>query len=434
MKNISFVTNCSVNTRDHVELLLKSLRENLHNKEHEIIVFIDSDNEGIYDYLKSIKSQFHDLKIVKNNMQPCTGYALNNNLLVSMAKYDIVSYLQSDMVIGPNYDLHIIDQLEEDSILSATRVEPPLHGYSDYTITKDFGTDPTIFDMNEWNKYSESVKSNKAAQYFFAPITFYKKTWEKLGGYDTQFRRSREDSDLVQRAVHANIKLIQTWKANVYHFSCVSSRGKNWFDKENQSASDRVAMQNEADKIELKRFVRKWGIFNHGEYKINRYDVDLVILPYSDNLQDTALSLLENLEPTFSNIWVPNQQLIDLFTKLRSKDHYFANKLFGFSDENWNNVASKFYNVSSTENKVLLGNPNQCYSAKVELDLSKANWQNAGEWLEVLRLIHQLIEQNDLGTYSFTDALTIDVKEKVQVNPPIKVDNPEFDMSLLSIE
>jgi hypothetical protein len=193
-------------------------------------------------------------------------------------------------------------------------------------------------------------------------------------------------------------------------------------------------MQNEADKIELKRFVRKWGIFNHGEYKINRYDVDLVILPYSDNLQQTALSLLENLEPTFSNIWVPNQQIIDSFTELRSKDHYFANKLFGFSDENWSNVASKFYNVSSIENKILLGQPNQCYSAKVELDLNKVNWQTAGEWLEVLRLIHQLIEQNDIGTYSFTDALTIEVKEKIQVNPPIKVDNPKFDLSLLSIE
>ena len=32
MKNISFVTNASINTKDHLELLMKSLRYNLDGK------------------------------------------------------------------------------------------------------------------------------------------------------------------------------------------------------------------------------------------------------------------------------------------------------------------------------------------------------------------------------------------------------------------
>jgi hypothetical protein len=175
MKNISFVINCSVNTRDHVELLMKSLETNLDNKNHEVIVFIDSDNEGIEGYLESIKSRFNDLKIVTHKVTPCLGYALNNNVMVDLAKYDIISYLQSDMVIGPHYDTKILEQLKENSILSATRVEPPLHGYSNYTITKDFGTDPTEFNMKEWNEFSLNNLSDKSTNYFFAPITFYKK-------------------------------------------------------------------------------------------------------------------------------------------------------------------------------------------------------------------------------------------------------------------
>jgi GT2 family glycosyltransferase len=135
MKQISFLINTSVNTLDHVKLLLKSLKENLAGKEHEILIFVDSDNEGTVDYLKEQKKDFFDLKIITHRLNPCVGYSRNNNLLVELAKHDIVSYLQSDMVISPKYDLEVLSDLEEDCILSATRIEPPLHGTSYQTIT-----------------------------------------------------------------------------------------------------------------------------------------------------------------------------------------------------------------------------------------------------------------------------------------------------------
>jgi hypothetical protein len=71
--------------------------------------------------------------------------------------------------------------------------------------------------------------------------------------------------------------MIQTWQANVYHFTCVSSRGKNWFDENNQKAKDRVELQKIADGIEIRRFLKKWGVFNHGEQKLKKMDIDLVI-------------------------------------------------------------------------------------------------------------------------------------------------------------
>ena len=236
LKPISFIINTCVNELEYVILLLNSLKINLDNNKHEIIVFIDSDNQGTYDYLKSIQNDFFDLKIVTHILPHCIAYQRNKNILVESTKYDIVSYLQSDMVISPHYDTDILSQIEPNTILSATRVEPPLHGESDKTITKNFGLKPSDFDLEEWNKYSISIKKEDELEYFFAPITFYKDVWLSIGGYDTLFRRSREDSDLVQRCVHKGIKLKQTFKAIVYHFTCTSSRGKDWFNKQNIEA------------------------------------------------------------------------------------------------------------------------------------------------------------------------------------------------------
>jgi GT2 family glycosyltransferase len=427
MKNISFVTNISVNTRDHVELLMKSLKDNLDGKEHEIIVFIDSDNEDVYGYLKSIKKDFFDLKIITHNIKPCIGYSRNNNLLVELAKHDIVSYLQSDMVIGPHYDTNILSEIQDNSILSATRIEPPLHGYSDYTIIEDFGTDPTVFDINKWNLYSESVKSNRTTEYFFAPITFYKKVWQSIGGYDTLFRRSREDSDLVQRCIHAGIKLIQTWKANVYHFTCTSSRGKNWFDPNNEEAKKRVELQKVADGIELRRFLKKWGNFNHGDAKLKKLDIDLVI-------KDSKIinpMFLAQLEVYFSKVWVSSQDQKKLMINTLSNEHDPANELLGFSNEDWN-VAQKFYNKTNFESIYQVGEPIN-YNIKIEVNFTNVD-PSKDEFLQNITRLGDILEASEPGIYELGSAKIEIINVVDLAQDQIVVTNPPFDYSLLTIE
>jgi GT2 family glycosyltransferase len=427
MKNISFVTNASVNTRDHLELLMKSLRNNLDRKEHEIIVFIDSDNENIYEYLKSIKGDYYDLKIVTHKLKPCVGYARNNNLLVEIAKHDIVSYLQSDMVIGPHYDTNVLSQLEDNCILSSTRVEPPLHGYSDYTITEDLGVDPTKFDIDKWNSYSESVKSNRAAEYFFAPITFYKKVWQSIGGYDTVFRRSREDSDLVQRCIQSGIKLIQTWKANVYHFTCTSSRGKNWFDPNNEEAKQRTELQKIADGIEIRRFLKKWGGFNHGEEKLKKLDIDLVIKD-SKTLNPMFLA---QLEVYFSRVWVNSQEQKNLMISTLSNEHDPANELLGFTKEDWE-VSKQFYRTTDFESIYKVGEPTD-FNIKIEVNFTNVD-PSKDEFLQNITRLGDILEGSEPGIYELGSA-KIEVKNVVDLTQnQIVVTNPLFDYSLLVIE
>jgi hypothetical protein len=423
MQKISFVTNSSVNTLDHLKLLLKSLRDNLDSKEHEVLVFIDSDNEDSLGYLKSVQSEFNDLKIVTHDVVPCVGYSRNNNLLVDLAKHDVVSYLQSDMVVSPHYDTDVLSQLKDNMILSSTRVEPPLHGPSSQVITKDFGTDPNLFDMKLWNSYSQTVKSNKTLNYFFAPFTFYKKVWQKTGGYDTLFRRSREDSDLLQRFIHANVEVKQTFKAIAYHFSCVSSRGKNWFDPSNRTSQDRVALQNKADQVELRRFIRKWGTFNHGEQWIDKYDVDLVVKNERDHLP-----LVHSIEPYFSRVWLSKEEHRDAMLKATANEHSFANSLLNFTEEDWDK-SQKYYNKTNYEDVFGIGEPEE-FDIKIELDFKKNN----SEFLKNILFLHELIRKTDgsPGVYEMQDTIITIHKCEVLTRDYV-VKNPPFDHSLLHI-
>ena len=423
MENISFVINTAVNEINHISLLLKSLKLNLDGDKHEILVFIDNDNQGTYEYLKSIKNQYYDLKIITHKLPPCIGYSRNNNLLVELAKHDIVSYIQSDMVISPHYDTDILKDLEPNTILSATRVEPPLHGESPLTITKDFGTNPKNFNLERWNNYSLTVKENKSTNYFFAPITFYKDVWLSIGGYDTLFRRSREDSDLVQRCLHKEIQLKQTFNAIVYHFTCTSSRGKDWFKKDNIEAQNRVKLQEKADQIELKRFLRKWGGFNHGTEKLIKYNVDLEI----KNSSKLSSQVITNIEPLFSQVYVDNSSVLQILLDSVKDEHSLANQLLNFTEEEWEKTL-KYHNLVNYKNIFKLqNNPISRYNAKVTIDgetLSNSDF-------EVINQIHKIIENYDVGDYEY-GGVTVSIINKLPLSNTI-CKNPKFNMNLLEI-
>lgn len=427
MQKISFTTSTGANTIEYTKLLLKSLKENLFFNEHEIIVFVDGDNDGTAEYLRSIKNDFYDLKIITHKIKPAVGLQINAGILVNLAKHDIVAYLHSDMVVSKNYDQEILSELEDNCILSATRIEPPLHGESPYTFNRDLGLVPEKFNWEEFISVSESLKSNKTLEYFFAPYIFHKKTWESIGGYDTRFRRAREDSDFVQRCVQSGIKLKQTFKSNVYHFTCVSSRGKNWYDPNNEQAKKRAELQRIADGIEIRRFLQKWGNFNHGENKLNKLDIDLVIRD-SGKLNPMFVG---QLEPFFSRVWLKSNEDKNAMIEMFNNEHDPANELLNFSNEDWE-FAKRFYNTVDFESIYQVGEPDK-YNIKIEVDFKGID-PTKDLFLQNLVNLSSIIEPNEPGIYELGCA-KIDVQNVVSTSQDqIKVQNPPFDYSLLTIE
>jgi len=436
MDKISFIINVSKNNLKHLQLLLKSLKDCLHNPDHEILIFIDSDNENINEYLISEKNNFNDLKIITHNLNPCVGYSRNGNLMVEIAKHNIISYLQSDMVISRNYDLNILNHLEDNCILSSTRIEPPLHGESDKTITKDFGLIPEDFKYNDFLDFADLSREDKNIQYFFAPYTFHKETWLKFGGYDTLFRRSREDSDFVQRCLHNGIKLKQTFDAIVYHFSCVSSRGNSWFVNTPESKY-RNDLQRKADEREFFKFVRKWGTFSHEE-KLIKYDVDLVVKNLYEGNMNQNLDMLMSIEPYVSRVWIDNIDIVEnLIARNEYNDNVYANDLLEFSIEDWD-IAKKFYNLVDYRKIYQYYNNNLLiYNIKLDLDFHNIRTYNVTELNEFNRFIftiHSVIEKNPIGKYDVLGN-TIDIISKIPIsNKHLALKNPNFDYSLLTIK
>lgn len=417
MQAISFLINTSVDTRDHLELLLKSLKENLFWDHHEILVFIDSDNENVLDFLLSIKNSFKDLKIIKHDLKPCVGYARNNNLMVEFAKNEICSYLQSDMVICKNYDKIVLAELEENCVLSATRIEPPLHGKSDITITHDLGTDPTSFDLNSFINFSESVKSQKTISYFFAPFTFYKKVWLSVGGYDTIFRRSREDSDILIRLLKNKTKIKQTFAANVYHFTCVSSRGKKWFDTSNYEARCRTELQSQADYLEMRKFVRKWGSFAHGEKIPQKFDIDLIL---HENFIDSSEEFHEKIaeatyiEPYVSRVWLPGDIAREQCISHYDKENDPANALLNFSTDDWKK--NKIYYNSTNYNEIF--KKGQPIDFNIKLELKKSQKINP----EILNCMHSSISGAQPGKYEFGPFI-LNIKKVINLTDGLTIAN-----------
>lgn len=413
MQLISFCINTSKNELEYVKLLFKSLRENLTTNCHEIIVFVDSDNQGTFDWLLTQKEEFVDLKILKNQLPICYGYARNINEMFKFASHDIVSYLQSDMVISKDYDKHILKHVKPNMILSSTRIEPPLHGLGSEKHTMNFGLSPSEFKYEEFVKYCEGNYQDRLTSYFFAPFTLYKEVWNSIGGHDTQFRRSREDSDVLNRLILSGVQILQTWEALVYHFTCTSSRGKGWFDKHNKEAQRRALLQQGADMVELRRINRKWGEFSHGHPTQYYYNIHSNI-----DIDINNLELYKNIETLFSKNFINSQITYEEF--ITEDEHYLANSLLNFSKEQWEEY-SYLYNTERLQDRVSLGEADG--DVVVSFKLSSVN-QNTFD--NVLSKLQHIIHEVEPGDYEF-EGFTFLIKDKQNIiESKLKVTNPEI--------
>jgi GT2 family glycosyltransferase len=388
---ISFCINTARNELNHIQLLFKSLEQNLSILEHEIIVFVDSDNQGTTEWLLTQKQIFPNLKVLKNELPICYGYARNINEMFKFASNEIISYLQSDMVICKNYDIEVIKHLKPNMIICSTRIEPPLHGNSGEKITYDFGLDPKGFNLEAFTKYADSQKQEKITEYFFAPFTLYKDVWNSIGGHDTLFRRSREDSDILTRLVLNDTKIIQIWNALVYHFTCTSSRGKDWFNPNNQEAQNRVKIQQFADQIEMGRFFRKWGRFNHSTDKIKYYKISANILG-----QNPILSKFMTFESFFDAVYVEDKNIIPLVQEEYDKQHNVANQLLNISFKEWDKYGYIYNQLKSQDRIKLVKENKDDIVIEFDINLTDENYIN-----DFFIHLQDIIDQNEIGEFKY---------------------------------
>ena len=333
MNTISFVTP-SRNNKKYLEWSYNSIRKNL-GYTHEILLADDFSTDGTWEYLQEVKDKDIGVQIFRNEGPERKGIVYWYDFLCEKATNDIVMFFHADMYACPNLDTEIIKHLEPGTVVSATRIEPPLHPAGPEKVVKDFGIEPEEFKEQELFSWLNTTDTGvKPTEGIFAPWAIYKDDYWRVGGHDKLFApQSKEDSDIFNRFHLLGYKFIQTWQGWVYH---MTSRGSRFNPMAGGAPGKDSPEWIHTTTKNMRNFIRKWGtMVQHDQYMkpivSPKYDIGFVV-------ENCDTHMLKELEPWCSDIygdWVGHKgygvnkyieeeqknTIIDLSKKIHS-DHF----------------------------------------------------------------------------------------------------------------
>jgi GT2 family glycosyltransferase len=308
MTPISFVVP-SYNNLRYLKNAYKSIRKYA-GPDHEIIVLDDASSDGTVEWLRTIQD---DNLVIWQNTNERLGHTITYNIGGRMAKNPIFTILHADMFIGPNYVQNALKHLKPGTVVSATRIEPPLHPEGNEKIVRDFGMWPETFMEKEFLTFVEQEQRDslgKTTRGIFAPWFIHRDDFLRIGGHDELFAPfPYEDSDIFQRFVLAGYEIVQSRDALVYHLTC---RGHKWTDDKEIGKVDQS--YNIAEVNARKNYLRKWNSWiKNDEYHypvvLPKYDTCAVLTGTTD------LNQLSFFEPWFGRVIVENEELVSMYVK-----------------------------------------------------------------------------------------------------------------------
>ncbi len=341
MKKITFVIP-SRNNLEFLQLAYKSIRD-LETK-HEILVLNDASTDGTQEWIDSLGDE--DLIVHHNPGPERIGIVGMFDKGIEMARTDIIMAFHADMVAAPDLDKHILKHLEKGTVVSATRVEPPLHPDGPEKMLVDFGIEVEDFNIDKFNNWVINEYKPKhdtlVTEGIFAPWCMYKEDFLAVGGHDELFApQSKEDSDLFNRFILNGYKVLQTWEGLVYHFT---SRGSRFNKHAGGAAGKNSDEWLYTTTKNMRNFIRKWGsIIKHDSLMkpiiSPKYDIGFII----DNCK---INLLAGLEPWCSTIYVDPSLIkgyvetekvnttMDLYDRIKPLDNEKQNEILITIDAN----------------------------------------------------------------------------------------------------
>ena len=340
MNKITFVLP-SRNNLEFLQLAYKSLCDL--KLKHEILVLDDASTDGTQEWIKSLNDP--DLITYHNPGPERIGIVGMFDKGIEMARTKIIFAFHADMVASPNLDENILKYLKPLTVVSATRIEPPLHPPGPEKITLPWGDEVEEFNYESTkSKFLELEQQykNKTTEGIFAPWCMYKSDYLAIGGHDELFApQSKEDSDLFNRFVLNGYQVIQSWDALVYHFT---SRGSRFNKHVGGSAGKNSEEWLQTTTRNGKEFIRKWGHFVKHDSLMKpiippKYDIGFVV-------ENCGLPHLEALEPWCSTIYIKDDmQLIvpDYINKEQPNTKFeLQERIKPYDNEKQNNILVSF--------------------------------------------------------------------------------------------
>lgn len=228
-QQVTFIIPC----RDNLIYLKQALFsiERHYGDVHNIIVLDDASVDGTWEWVEDYKLSHKNVITYRNNGHERVGHTVLYDIGIGIAQSPVVTILHADMIVTKNYVSNMLKHLKPMTVVSATRIEPPLHPPGPEKYVMDFGIHPTEFNESSFEEFvsnTEVIMEGKTTSGIFAPWMLYKEDFVTVGGHDFLFAPMElEDSDIFNRFFINGYKLIQSRDALVYHMTCRGSRFKD---------------------------------------------------------------------------------------------------------------------------------------------------------------------------------------------------------------
>ena len=290
------------NNLKYLKWAYDAIRKHQGKHEVEICVADDASTDGTWKWCEEMMSKDDNFKAILNDTGIRLGHTiLYDRLINEVATNDVAMIYHADMYLCPGALDAIEREIEEKTIVSLTRIEPPLHPDGPEKILWNGGVEPEEFLEEEFLKQLPSMKdASKVTGGIFAPWAFYRKDFQEIGGHDPLYApQSKEDSDIFNRFQLNGVKFKQVWDGFVYHMTSRGSR-RNTLDKAKNIYEDSPEWlaQNQRS---TRNFIRKWGHFvAHDKLLVPivppKYNVGYV-------LENATEVLVNAIEPWCDNIY-----------------------------------------------------------------------------------------------------------------------------------
>ena len=327
-KDISFIQP-SRNNLKYLKWSYDSIRKN-GGSEPTICVADDFSNDGTWEWCQEMMEVDPNFKAIRNEGPTRLGHTiLYDRLINEVATTKIVGIYHADMYLCPDALESVLEHIKPLSVVSLTRIEPPLHPDGPEKVLLDFGIEPEEFVELEDKLLEQlpSLKEGRTTEGIFAPWFLFKEDFTSIGGHDPLFApQSKEDTDIFNRFHLNGYTFVQTWDGFVYHMTC---RGSRFADGAKRNPNGEVFMKNREtnewltqNERSTRNFIRKWGHFCKHDRLMkpivpHKYDVQFRIFNANEKI-------LNMLEPWCSNINVDiPQEKIDEYIKLEQPNTQF---------------------------------------------------------------------------------------------------------------
>src|SRR6056300_2092604 len=301
-KDISFITP-SRNNLKYLKWAYDSIRKN-GGPEPTICVADDFSNDGTCEWCKEMMEKDPNFKAIRNEGPTRLGHTiLYDRLINEVAPTKIVGIYHADMYLCPGALESVLEHIGPQTVVSLTRIEPPLHPDGPEKVLMDWKTEPEDFDEDgflEWFKTGEGrYKHGKTTEGIFAPWFLMKEDFQSIGGHDPLYApQSKEDSDIFNRFLLNGYEFIQTWDGAVYHLTCRGSRYNPTLTEVGKESDEWLAQNVRS----TRNFIRKWGHFvKHDAYMKPivppKYDIQF-------NITNADARIIKILEPWCSRMTV----------------------------------------------------------------------------------------------------------------------------------